>query len=330
MRWIASLVTMALWAAGLLAGELPKPLPASSAVESREAQPPLDVSRLEHLHKAIKHLQSAGLEAEADRLRHVAAELEDEATRRLDQLRAHREDLLREIRELERLTGQHEQIALECRILECTRDQLLTLGIAWPSTEQTEPQTLDERFFERPQLMNADAVQTLFDQLRKQGLVKELAHPSIVTTNGQPATLMSGGEFPIILPVSGDSDTVDVEWREFGTRLEAVCHTLGGNRVRVEVTSELTQRDFRESVTLGGLTIPGINARRLNLQTEMAFGQTQVAGITSTPSPPSPILSNLSYLEGLFTPADSVPEQVTLFLITPRVVSARDGEAPAQ
>ncbi|MDP6444763.1 MAG: hypothetical protein QF805_13295, partial [Pirellulaceae bacterium] len=50
-----------------------------------------------------------------------------------------------------------------------------------------------------------------------------------VTTNGRPAMMLSGGEFPILVPQS--LGTVSIEWRDFGVRMETVPIILGDGRV---------------------------------------------------------------------------------------------------
>lgn len=115
-----------------------------------------------------------------------------------------------------------------------------------------------------------------FEALKEEGLAKILAEPELVTTNGRPATLLSGGEFPILVPQS--LGTVTIEWREFGVRLEAVPIILGQGRLRLELQPEVSERDFTNAVDIGGTTVPGLTTRRVNTQVEMKFGQTLMIG----------------------------------------------------
>ncbi len=112
--------------------------------------------------------------------------------------------------------------------------------------------------------------------LREEGLLKIKAESTVTSTSGRPATLLSGGEFPILIPQS--LGTLSVEWREYGVRLEAVPIVLGSGRVRLEVAPEVSELDVSKSVTVSGTTIPGLTTRRMNTQVEMEFGQTLVMG----------------------------------------------------
>jgi pilus assembly protein CpaC len=118
------------------------------------------------------------------------------------------------------------------------------------------------------------------DALKEENLLKIMAEPELVATNGRPATMLAGGEFPILVPQS--LGTTTIEWREFGVRLEAVPIILGQGRVRLELQPEVSERDFSNAVDVSGFTVPGLTTRRVNTQVEMRFGQTfMLAGLLS-------------------------------------------------
>ncbi len=304
----------------------PSPLPAAVEVTARphNTDRGRELSPLEHLRKAIEHLEAAGFNDAAAQLKQKADEQQAAASNRLKLLRTQRDDLQREIRQLEKLTGEHQQIALECRIVEGDLQRLIDLDITWQGADDREAHTLDARFIEQPQLMSAGAAKALLDELRSRELIKEFAHPSIVTTFGRPATLMSGGEFPIVLPGDAESGDVRVQWREFGTRMEAVCHVLGAGRVRIDVAPEVSERDFNQAITLAGYTIPGLNTRRLNTQLDMEIGQTMVFALQSMRAPASPILTKIPHIDLLFAPLQTGGDTLTLFLVTPSLLDESD------
>lgn len=123
--------------------------------------------------------------------------------------------------------------------------------------------------------------QGFFDALRAEELLKILAEPVLVTTNGRPAMMLSGGEFPVLVPQT--LGVVSIEWRDFGVRLEAVPIILGDGRVRMEIMPEVSERDFANSVNINGTTVPALTTRRVNTQVEMRFGQTlMLAGLISS------------------------------------------------
>lgn len=122
--------------------------------------------------------------------------------------------------------------------------------------------------------------QGFLEALKQERLLKILAEPTLNTANGRPAQMLAGGEFPILVPQS--LGTTTIEYREFGVRLEAVPTILGDGRVRLELQPEVSERDFTNSVSVNGFTVPGLTTRRVNTQVEMKFGQTyMLAGLLS-------------------------------------------------
>ena len=163
------------------------------------------------------------------------------------------------------------------------------------------------------------------EALKEEGLLKILAEPELVTTNGRPAHLLSGGEFPILVPQS--LGTVTIEWREFGVRLEAVPNILGRGRVRLELEPEVSERDFTQAVTVNGTTVPGLTTRRANTQIEMKFGETFViAGLLSmrktAETAKVPLLGELPWIGAAFRRLRyDEAETELVIMVTPELVA---------
>jgi len=164
-----------------------------------------------------------------------------------------------------------------------------------------------------------------FDALREEELLKILAEPTLVTTNGRPASMLSGGEFPVLVPQS--LGVVSIEWRDFGVRMEAVPVILGDGRVRLEVMPEVSERDFANSVNVGGNVVPALTTRRVNTEVEMRFGQTlMLTGLISSRQTAQtsklPVLGELPWVGALFrkTTYDDVETELIITL-TPELVA---------
>jgi pilus assembly protein CpaC len=111
--------------------------------------------------------------------------------------------------------------------------------------------------------------------LKQEGLAKIVAEPTLVTFSGRAASMVVGGEFPIVVPQQ--QGTFSVEFREYGNRLEFVPVVLGGGRIRLEVRPELSQLDYANGVVMDGFTIPGIIQRRVDTSVELNTGETFIA-----------------------------------------------------
>ncbi len=173
-----------------------------------------------------------------------------------------------------------------------------------------------------------------FDALKDESLLKILAEPEMVTTNGRPSTMLSGGEFPILVPQS--LGTVSIEWRQFGVRLEAVPMILGNGRVRLQLQPEVSERDFSNSVEVGGITVPALTVRRVNTEVEMQFGQTlMIAGLISSrqtaESSKIPLFGEIPWLGAAFRKVrhDDVETELVI-LVTPELVAPMDRDQVPQ
>lgn len=176
---------------------------------------------------------------------------------------------------------------------------------------------------------NNDVFQGFLDALKEERLLKILSEPTLVATNGRPATMLSGGEFPVLVPQS--LGTTTIEWRDFGVRMEAVPIILGDGMVRMEVMPEVSERDFANSVQVNGSTVPALTTRRVNTQVEMRFGQTlMLAGLISTrqtaETAKTPLLGELPWVGSLFRKVryDDVETELVI-LITPELVAPMTG-----
>jgi pilus assembly protein CpaC len=115
--------------------------------------------------------------------------------------------------------------------------------------------------------------------LRNNGFLKILAEPNLVALNGQTASFLAGGEFPVPVPqvsAGGVAPTITVRFREFGVRLGFVPYILDGNIIRLTVAPEVSNIDFTIAVTLvqGGSPVPGLNTRKAQTTVELREGQT--------------------------------------------------------
>lgn len=169
--------------------------------------------------------------------------------------------------------------------------------------------------------------------LRTENLLKILAEPEVLALNGRPALLLSGGEFPILVPQS--LGTVSVQYKPFGVQLEAVPVVLGGGSLRLELQPEVSDRDFSNAVTVSGITVPALTVRRVNTQVEMKFGQTlMLAGLISTKQATTiqkvPFLGELPYIGAAFSRKKSEDSETEVVItVTPELVAPLDeGQIP--
>jgi pilus assembly protein CpaC len=164
--------------------------------------------------------------------------------------------------------------------------------------------------------------------LEAAGGFQSLAEPNLIAYNGQEASFLAGGEFPVPV-VSGGAGTVSVLWKEFGVRLR-FTPTIAGDVIRLKVAPEVSTLDFANGITLEGFRIPGITARRAETVVELRDGQSfAIAGLldneAQTDDQAIPLLSKLPIIGPLFkSKADRSEQTELMVLITPRLVRALD------
>ena len=168
----------------------------------------------------------------------------------------------------------------------------------------------------------------ILEALRQDNLMKILAEPTLVTVSGRPAYFQVGGEFPILVPQS--LGTVSIEFKKFGTQVDFVPIVLGNGRIRLEVRPRVSEIDNSRSVTIGSTTVPGLRTREVDTGVEMQAGQTlAIAGLVQTRVEAEnrglPWISEVPYLGIPFRKVHEQANEIELLiLVTPELVEAMD------
>ena len=166
------------------------------------------------------------------------------------------------------------------------------------------------------------------DALRQDDLAKVLAEPNVVTVSGRPAYFNAGGEFPVLVPQS--LGTVSIQYRPYGTQVDFVTIVLGNGRVRLEVRPRVSEIDAARSVTVNGLNVPALKVREIDTGVEMQTGQTLAIGglvqnRVESQSRGFPGLKELPYVGALFRRQnEQINEVELLILVTPELIEGAD------
>jgi len=293
----------------------PQMLPKSAHEKSRK------LSALDHLRVATQQLEAAGLAEEALKWRKALDKLNRRVIRERAELTRQIAELQKRSEQLRRLTGRPDKILCRCSFLELpTKAAAEFEAAAEPVRSSTGPRNRTALAVS----VYKNAVEAI-GRLKKSGRVTILAEPQIVTAPGRSATAMSGGRFPVLIPVGGDRTSV--EWRWFGVRCKVVPRLLDTGRLRLQFVPEIARRDFKHSVKVNGLAIPGLTTRRINTEVEMNLGETLVVSVVSNPRSQGgaslhPYLQTV--VRWVNAQLDTAPPKntVTLFMVTPVVVDS--------
>ena len=243
--------------------------------------------------------------------------------------------------------SESQQVMLQVRFAEVNRQTLTEAGLTMfvrrerftgrsttqafpaPDFDDNEPggivfsDFLNLFFFDRQEGFGA-----VLKALKSSGGFQSLAEPNLIAYNGQEASFLAGGEFPIPV-VQGNSGSVTITYKEFGIRL-AFTPTIAGDVIRLKVAPEVSTLDFNNGISLQGFRVPALTTRRAATDVELKDGQTfAIAGLLDNESQNDdaaiPILSKLPIIGALFKSKSKRAEQTELMvLITPRLVKALD------
>ena len=167
---------------------------------------------------------------------------------------------------------------------------------------------------------------TVIKALEEKNMLKVIAKPNLLVRDGEDASFLVGGEFPV--PVV-TQNTQSIEYKEFGTRLSYQPLILDDNTVRLRVQTEVSQLDFANGVRLNNFLVPALASRRAVTVAELKSGHSLVIGgliqqkKTETESG-VPVLRNIPLLGRLFENTKNSFSNVELIvLITPHIIDPR-------
>ena len=101
-----------------------------------------------------------------------------------------------------------------------------------------------------------EGIGAIVKALESKGYFQSLAEPNLIAYNGQEASFLAGGEFPVPI-VQGNTGSVSVTYKEFGVRL-TFRPTIAGDVIRLKVKPEVSSLDFNNGVTIEGFRIPAL------------------------------------------------------------------------
>jgi pilus assembly protein CpaC len=240
------------------------------------------------------------------------------------------------------------QVQLEVRVAEVNRNRLRDYGTSFLTNGATGgytnsgggPSTIgDSVVGAASAILNPALNVLLFNRslntaamlklLRTEGAYRELAEPNLIAMNGQQASFLAGGEFPV--PVlqnagSGGNIGITVVWKEYGVRLNFKPTIIDEDHIRLELEPEVSTIDFSNGVRFNGFVVPALRTRRAKTGVELRDGQAfALAGLLDNNETKSlsriPIVSDIPVIGALFK-SKSFEKQETelMFFVTAHMV----------
>lgn len=215
--------------------------------------------------------------------------------------------------ELKALSPESRTLFFRVTLVEIKRSAFRTLGISWPTQE----------------LLSLPRFELTLHALEQDGNARLLSQPEIVVRVPGEAQLFSGGEIPIELRTLRGPH---VEWKSYGLNLQLKTTELVGDRVRLELSSEISDLDRSN----GSQNLPALHANRIRTQVDAQIGKGLfISGLfqgrTSRQERGVPLLGKIPLLGALFgtdSQANEESEIVAVLLPLLEPPSPRQNPAP--
>ena len=237
------------------------------------------------------------------------------------------------------------QVRIECRIIEVSTDKVNNLGISYGNvasisdgnivlgTEgsfglgQTHINTIDGGnvfgWFGSYADINAKLM-----ALTKTGDAKILSQPYIITMSGEPAEILIGGEIPV--PVNTTENTVSIDWREYGIKLNIEPTVQNNNAIDSKIQAEVSTLDYASAAntSANGVIVPGLKSRKADTRVQMRDGMTMaIGGLISSEDSKTiskiPLLGDIPVLGQFFRSTSKTKDKKEIvILLTPMLVDS--------
>ncbi len=238
------------------------------------------------------------------------------------------------------------QVKMEAKIVEISKEKTSDLGIVWGNSV-TAPgsflfgqggpiygdkdvgyrirNSLDPTAFNKAGTYSP--INAQLNLLITNGAAKLLSQPNMVTLSGEKANILVGGEIPV--PTSNDNGEIDIEWKEYGIKLEVLPEVSQEGLIKSKIKAEVSTLDFASglAISLGNnLVIPPLKTRKAESTIGVFSGETMaIGGLLASEETKSvtkvPLLSSIPVLGHLFKSTSfSRGETEVVILITATVV----------
>ena len=168
--------------------------------------------------------------------------------------------------------------------------------------------------------------QAFIRALQTNGALRALAEPNLIAMNGQTASFLAGGEFPVPIIQAGSANAITVVFKEFGIRLNFKPTIIDEDHIRLELEPEVSTIDLNNGVRFNGFVIPGLRTRRARTGVELRDGQSfALAGLLDNSEQQSlskiPVLGDIPILGNLFKSKSFQKNETELmFIVTADLV----------
>ena len=242
-----------------------------------------------------------------------------------------------------------QQVNLEVRILEVSRNAGRELGVSWfantddgrlldgsvPGSEGSLGATIGTvGTFVTGNAPFATLIANVLDSglnvdvviraLEDKRLARRLAEPNLTTLSGETASFLAGGEVPI--PIAQEDNVVTIEFKQYGVRLQFTPVVLKDSMIHLTLEPEVSEVDPTTTIRTADIDIPAFITRRAHTVIELRDGQSfAMAGLLQSTNrklqSQVPWMGQIPIIGALFRSSSYIKNETDLVIIvTPRLV----------
>ena len=173
--------------------------------------------------------------------------------------------------------------------------------------------------------IRAEFLAPTLDAMIRNGNSRVLSAPELVSMPGAEAKFLVGGEVPYIVPTQLGS--VNVQFKEYGVRLNVTPTILPDGAVESKITPEVSDLDFQNGITAAGINLPSFRTSRITTDVVTKSGESIVmAGLLRRQETRNvdkiPGLGDLPILGKLFRSIRYQKSETDIvFVMTPEIVT---------
>ncbi|MDD5618627.1 MAG: TonB family protein, partial [Candidatus Omnitrophica bacterium] len=185
-------------------------------------------------------------------------------------------------------------IEVDVEVMEIEKTALDNLGLQWNKTIAfSEGSTVPDKF-QFDNLLNptktlkilsdwrTGAFTATLNFLKSNNKARTLSRPKIVCLSGKEASLLVGGERPIIKSsttttstTGGSTTDYEIELKEYGIKLSIKPTVKENNEIQIELKTDITEIDDTEALQLTSIvSTPGLKKRSAQTELTVIDGQT--------------------------------------------------------
>jgi Flp pilus assembly secretin CpaC len=161
--------------------------------------------------------------------------------------------------------------------------------------------------------------------LLQEGHARVLSSPDLVTTPGNNATFLVGGQFPV--PFSSGVGQIAIQYEPFGVQLNVTPVLLGNGAVEAKIAPDVSDLDFQDGIQENGFILPALKESKLSTDVIAQPGESIIMGglvrhVETRLIQKIPLLSSIPILGKLFQSTSYQNNQSdVVFVMTPEVIT---------